>query len=163
MVKILAAATAWHLVTCVCALLACSARAIATAKSTTHCQHMPALCALCKSHNSNRCAPRQRAVSMCCMHRRNGCRSTRCDLETGLGRRYGALAHHLRAHWRLPAMILRMIDRVVVEQLSSGVPKAQHAHVHGQGHMHPCQLPQPACSRRQAWGVSRDCELRAGI
>ena len=116
MVKILAAATAWHLVTCVCALLACSARAIATAKSTTHCQHMPALCALCKSHNSNRCAPRQRAVSMCCMHRRNGCRSTRCDLETGLGRRYGALAHHLRAHWRLPAMILRMIDRVAVEQ-----------------------------------------------
>ena len=38
MLRILPAATPWHLVTCACALRVCSPRAIAIAKSTTHCQ-----------------------------------------------------------------------------------------------------------------------------
>ena len=67
-------------------------------------------------HHSNRCAPRQHAISMCCMHRLYMCRSTRCGLETGLGLRYGGRAHYLHVHLMLPAKVLRTMDRVAVEQ-----------------------------------------------
>ena len=59
------AATPWHLVTCACALLACSPRAISCAKSTLHCLRIPALCTPSAHRVLKRCAPDPCVIATC--------------------------------------------------------------------------------------------------